>query len=277
MQTSKVTPQDIEKARALLVSFNGAVLEGDPFRAHDAHMAYDALVHELNGGTSFGSYAAEDSPGILLQNALRAEPGETPMWGQQGDFLIVVDGNPAYVEYQPSFRLHAMQFHAVRQTPFISETGFRSEILSDKPAREYARTSVRETALTVFAKYMRDSRRPVYPSRVARDHAALPFVVKELGELVSEITPGRHVFIKATKQVGLVITVSAKKSKGPVFAVATLTDSKSNPQIVEQSYGYDDVFVLDAVQLQQTAHPAKFLTVHTVNAIRSIKKAENAA
>ena len=65
MQTSKVVPQDIEKARTLLVAFNRAVLDGDPVRAHDAHMAYDALVHSLNGGTSFGSYAAEDSPCLL--------------------------------------------------------------------------------------------------------------------------------------------------------------------------------------------------------------------
>ena len=181
-----------------------------------------------------------DSPGILLQNALRAEPGKTPMWGQQGDFLIVVDGNPSYVEYRPSFRLHAMQFHAVRQTPFISETGFRSEMLSDKPARDYAGASVRETAINVFAKHMHDKRKPVYPQHIARDHAALPFVVEELGELVAEIAAGRHVFIKATKQVGLVFAVAPKKSKGPVFSVATLTDSKSNPQIVEQSYGYDE-------------------------------------
>ncbi|CAB3920369.1 Uncharacterised protein [Achromobacter xylosoxidans] len=277
MSTTEISSTDISKARSLLVALDAAVLEGDAPTALDAHLAYDALVHSLNGDSALGTYADERSPGLLLQKELKAAAGETPLWGQHGEFLIVVKGTPAYVEYRPTSWLHGITFHAVRNAPFISPTGFQSAFLSGTPAKDHRGQSVRDVAEALFAESLAKHKKPVYPEKVYADYAALPFVVRELGALEVAIAVGQHVVILATKQPGLVVRVQTRKGKLPLYIVATLEGTKASPQITEASYGYGDISVLTDEQVRSLNNPVKFLTVGMVSAIRAIKTPENAA
>jgi hypothetical protein len=275
MTTSEITSAHVDKARALLVNFNAAVLKGDPGVAHDAHMAYDALVRFLNGDTNFASYADENSPGVFLQQKLRAEPGDTPMWGQQGDFLIVVDDIPAYVEYDPNFHLHGMSYHAVRQSPFISETGFQHEILSDRPAKAYAGKTVREIAIERFHELKEKKKKKLpYPSNWNDKYAALPHVVAVLGEPITKISKGDHVLIKATCQIGVVLGRQWRSS--PFNTVATLDIRRATPRIVKENYEEKELAPLGTFELARLDHPGKYLTLDTVIAMSAIKTADNA-
>ncbi|CUJ64358.1 hypothetical protein ACUDCK_29685 (plasmid) [Achromobacter sp. CF-sbj1-Ac2-l] len=277
MSITEISSTDISKARSLLVALDAAVLDGDAPRALDAHLAYDALVQSLNGDSALGTYADDRSPGLLLQKELRAPAGETPLWGQHGEFLIVVKGTPAYVEYRPTSWLHGITFHAVRNAPFISPTGFQSAFLSGTPAKDHRGQSVREVAEALFAESLAKQKKPVYPETVYADYAALPFVVRELGALEVAIAAGHHVVILATKQPGLVVRAEPRKRKLPLFTVATLEGTKASPQIVETSYEYGEISLLTPEQVHALNNPVKFLTLGMVSAMRAIKTPENAA
>lgn len=81
------------------------------------------------------------------------------MWGQLGEFLIMVNGVRAVVEVDDGFgqfRIH-LGFHAVDPAaPFISETGFRSHFDYMQPG-----DTVDNMARAVFAEYLAEQRRPL--------------------------------------------------------------------------------------------------------------------
>lgn len=88
----------------------------------------DALVHEVNGGTSFGS-GVNRKPGRLwkaIRIRARAE-GRVPMWGVPGRFRLVVRGMHVIYDhgkFGPSFALDTDRHRP--GDPSFSETGYRS-------------------------------------------------------------------------------------------------------------------------------------------------------
>lgn len=119
-------------AKSLVVALNAAVVAGDRAAASAAQDRYDAVVWKLNGGTFFGCEAGEGG-GVLARRFCAADPGEIPLWGQGGEFLIEVRGIRAVACLSYCFgRMNAgFSFNAIDPSaPFISPTGFRHEFTS---------------------------------------------------------------------------------------------------------------------------------------------------
>lgn len=113
-------------ARHALARFDRAVREGDDEALAAAREALDAVVRKLNGGEHFGSADAKRQ----LAERLAAAPGEVPMWGQPGRFVIDVDGMRIGVVsfgFAGVSDSHSVHFHVVNpDRPFMSETGYRA-------------------------------------------------------------------------------------------------------------------------------------------------------
>jgi len=119
--------------RTLVTAHHAAMLAGDVDEVMRLrHEAYK-LATRLNNGQS-GILADDDAPGCMLARETAAPAGEVPLWGQQGDFNIAVNGMIVRVKmdgifgigscfcYWPGFGAHAVEY----DRPFFSETGFRS-------------------------------------------------------------------------------------------------------------------------------------------------------
>ncbi|MBR8087077.1 klcB [Burkholderia vietnamiensis] len=157
-------------AAAAVGELHAAVLECDGAGAESAAQRYEACVWKLNGGTFFGSTADESAAGCVIERHCRAEPGLVPMWGQRGEFLIVVDGIRALVDFDAGYGLlHChFAFHAVDlDRPFISETGYRSHFETAQGGM-----TVDQVAAAVFGKYLAEKNGRVMIDGSARDRLA---------------------------------------------------------------------------------------------------------
>ncbi|MEP2471043.1 hypothetical protein [Roseobacter sp.] len=111
-------------AAMLATDFDGALAI-----RNDAHL----LATKLNGGKP-GILAGDDAPGCRLDTLARAPNGEVPLWGQSGYFEIEAAGMTARIDMGGMFGIGAtaMPFlgfaarAALRDKPFLSETGYRS-------------------------------------------------------------------------------------------------------------------------------------------------------
>lgn len=140
-------------------ALHAAVLESDGAAAEDASDRYDAVIWKLNGGTFFASRDCRnlDAPGHVVERHCAARPGDVPMWGQVGEFLILVDDIESVVEVRGDFGLFraGFDFHAVDPTaPYISETGFKSHWDTASGGR-----TVDQVAAEAFTQYLRAGRR----------------------------------------------------------------------------------------------------------------------
>ena len=109
-------------------TFNAAVLAGhlDVLKGQDDALA--AVATKLNGGVSRGALADD---GLLAAIIARKAPplGQVPQWGQDGEFLLEVDGIRIRVRARSSnlnVVLHVDLNVVDLDQLFVSETGYRS-------------------------------------------------------------------------------------------------------------------------------------------------------
>lgn len=150
------------RARLYLEVYHQAILSNDERRAKAGALQYESLVEDLNDGSFFGSYANDMSPGCLLKNQLAAPIGTVPMWGQQGEFIIVLPGIKARVQCDSTPRLGrtapAISLYALEPfEPFVSETGFRSIMVDPWGLSVDAAVRLELERLTVEARCMIDT------------------------------------------------------------------------------------------------------------------------
>lgn len=119
--------------RLLIRQHHAAMLAADIETVMRLRNEASLLAVRLNDGKP-GILAGEDAPGNVLARETAAAPGAVPLWGQQGDFVIDIDGMRVRIEmdgmsgigsgycYWPGLAAHAVD----RDRPFISETGYRS-------------------------------------------------------------------------------------------------------------------------------------------------------
>lgn len=149
-------------ARDLVNKYHAAILAHDQVGADAASATNEAVIWKLNGGTFFGCLDREnpEAGGNLVFAHCRAIPGAVPLWGQNGEFLIEVDGVRAVVEVSDGFGdslWPQFAFHAVdTKSDFISETGYRSAMLETQYGK-----SVDEFVRWHFAGFLKENRRPL--------------------------------------------------------------------------------------------------------------------
>ncbi|MDD5112917.1 MAG: klcB [Methylobacter sp.] len=146
----------VAEAMTAVTALHSAVLSFDSQGAADAGNRYEAAVWKLNGGTFFGCRADDLAAGKIIEKHCAAALGEIPMWGQNGQFLIEVEGIRALVDFGYGYGIGGTHydFHAVDlDSHFISETGYRSHL--DVLA---AGRTVDEAASAIFAGYLKERR-----------------------------------------------------------------------------------------------------------------------
>lgn len=130
-------PKTMEEAlpffRLLLEQHHAAMLAADLCAVYALREEADLLAFCLNGGKS-GILAGPDAPGCALGRLTAATPGEVPLWGQTGVFIVEAAGIKARIEIDGVYGVgssvlfwHGFSAHCVDpDQPFISETGYRS-------------------------------------------------------------------------------------------------------------------------------------------------------
>lgn len=90
-----------------------SALAGDQVGIEYALQTYEAVVWKLNGGSFFASRDScnPDAGGNVVDRYCAASPGQDPMWGQNGEFLICVLGMRARVEIMEGFGRAAVRMH----------------------------------------------------------------------------------------------------------------------------------------------------------------------
>ena len=125
----------------------------------------------MNGGTHVGSMADHDAPGQVIERHCAAVPGDVPLWGQRGQFLVADGDMRALVEYEAGYGgpLGAhFQFHVIDlDRPFISETGYRSHFDTARGCM-----TVDEVARGILAAQRAEKKRPVMVEASYRDRLA---------------------------------------------------------------------------------------------------------
>jgi hypothetical protein len=131
-------PSTMEEAipfyRTLIERHHAAMLAGDVEKTMAIREEAQELAVKLNGGTLLGICGGPDAPASVLERETAAPPGAVPMWGQEGDFTVDVNGMKVRIEqdgmfgtgtgsmFWPGFGAHAVDY----DRPFLSETGYRS-------------------------------------------------------------------------------------------------------------------------------------------------------
>ena len=169
-----------ESARGIVDQIDAALVAGDLVLGDQCLERYDAVLWKLNGGATRGMCATDESPGALVERYCAAPPGQVPKWGQQGSFLVEVDGVRVWVEAGPGYGIHCPQsvsLHAVDlDRPFVSETGYRSTF--PRPPG-----TLLDAVLRVIRHYLEEHRRYLGPEH--QDSLAS----RELPDWLKAITP----------------------------------------------------------------------------------------
>lgn len=148
-------PESLEKlltvAEMAVEALEEAAMVADAEGVERASELYRAVIWKLNGGTFIGCAADESAPAIMVERHCQAAPGDTPKWGQTGEFLIEAGGIRALVQYGSSLTLPAhFAFIVVDlDAPFISPTGYRSHF-----DRIRFGQTVKEAAIAIFEGYI---------------------------------------------------------------------------------------------------------------------------
>lgn len=126
-------PDALPFYRDLLDKHHAAMLAAEMDETMRLRREAHNLALRLNHGDP-GILAAPDAPGCALARETAAAPGDVPLWGQQGSFIVTVSGAGVRITmdgifgigsssgYWPGFAAHAVD----RDRPFISATGYRS-------------------------------------------------------------------------------------------------------------------------------------------------------
>ncbi|WP_347669681.1 klcB, partial [Comamonas thiooxydans] len=158
-------------AVAAVVEIDAAIMRGDGAAAEAASDRYEAVIWKMNGGTHVGSMADHDAPGQVIERHCAAVPGDVPLWGQRGQFLVADGDMRALVEYEAGYGgpLGAhFQFHVIDlDRPFISETGYRSHFDTAQGCM-----TVDEVARGILAAQRAEKKRPVMVEASYRDRLA---------------------------------------------------------------------------------------------------------
>lgn len=113
---------------------------------------YDAVIYTLNHGTLFGSRRNGDAPGYQVDAACSAPPGQLPMWGQCGLFIMASDTMRMLVATDTLLAglYQSVSVHAVdADRPFLSRTGFRHFLLEAQPGLSIEDVLSREVKKTL--------------------------------------------------------------------------------------------------------------------------------
>ena len=119
--------------RNQITDHHAAMLANDFDAVHVIRNEAHLLAAKLNGGRH-GILAGGDAPGCKLDAQAAAPEGQIPFWGQAGCFDINAAGLTARVDMGGMFGIGATAMpylgFSVRavdtETPFLSETGYRS-------------------------------------------------------------------------------------------------------------------------------------------------------
>src|SRR5262245_21500524 len=88
--------------RLLVRQHHAAMLAADVDKVMNLRTEADLLALRLNNGEP-GICADDDSPGYVLPRETAAEAGAVPLWGQEGEFIIVVNGMRVRIELDGMF------------------------------------------------------------------------------------------------------------------------------------------------------------------------------
>ena len=119
--------------RLLLKQHHAAMMAADVDKVMSLREEAHLLALHLNDGEP-GILAHDDAPGCVLERRCAATPGDVPVWGQRGEFIITVKscriritldgifgiGGTAF--FWPGFAAHAVD----SDKPFLTATGYRS-------------------------------------------------------------------------------------------------------------------------------------------------------
>lgn len=249
----------LDVAKECVELYNEAVLNRADFAALIIGERYDAVVWKLNGGTYFGCNGGDESAGSVIARHCQATPGEVPLWGQRGEFIVTVKDIRCWVKYGGglgSVLSCHFEFNAVDlDGPFISETGYRSHFCAPMRGK-----TVDAAATEIFADLLNKQRRyldPDYQDRRAED--VLPQWLQSLPQpprrkpalrdpetlpvpdgfvLVDVVLTSRQAFIvrkwaEAARVKITVATREAKKSPAASAAVEAPRDSQAKDDDAE--------------------------------------------
>ncbi|MDG4901407.1 MULTISPECIES: hypothetical protein [unclassified Mesorhizobium] len=175
-------PSTLEEAipfyRLLIRQHHAAMLAADVQTAMSLRKKAELLAVRLNGGEP-GILAGEVAPGRVLARETAAASGAAPLWGQEGEFAIIVDGTRVRIEldgifgigsgfmFWPGFAAHAVDL----DRPFISETGYRSflgihadpapgltpDAFAEKVIAAHIRRELKGRLVAIGPRYRRDA------------------------------------------------------------------------------------------------------------------------
>lgn len=278
--SEQLTDRALQIGRRIVGRFHEGVMAGDERAIEASRRHYDRLLCAINGGTTFGCRAGKDSPACLLEGALAAPDGETPLWGQSGRLFLVVNGMPCVADVESglnSFAAVHFEFHAcTTDMPFISETGYRS----DYHRRTTAGLTVREAAEARFRACQENEVREILPERQLDDDLLdKPFVVDGLRNVAASLpAPGRRVWIR--KQIGLVTTDPQALAEGKI-AVALFSMQKKGRHrnaplstVVTRRVWPWDVREVRDEELADSTEPGRWLTLGMVHAVQAVAQAD---
>ena len=170
----------LDVAKECVQLYNDAVMNRADFAALIIGERHDAIVWKLNGGTYFGCHAGDESAGPVVSRHCQAVPGEVPLWGQQGEFMITVTDIRCWVKcggglgsvLRSQFEFNVVDLDA----PFISETGYRCHFCG--PVRG---KTVVTAATEIFAEFLSKQRRYLEPDyQDLKAQGELPEWIKNL-------------------------------------------------------------------------------------------------
>src|SRR5580698_1327560 len=99
-------PNTMEEAipyyRKMLERHHAAMIAGDIPEAMKILEEASALATKLNGNDPCG-ISCRDGPGGILERETAAPAGTVPMWGQEGNFIIDVNGMKVRIEQDGLF------------------------------------------------------------------------------------------------------------------------------------------------------------------------------
>ena len=113
-----------------LALYNDAIRGNAPAHFELAKLRRDAVVYRLHGDSFFGC-GADDGSKTHLLNALAADPGQVPCWGQDGKWFVEVNGMRMWVSARNWMsETVSLELHAIDgDQPFLSSTGYRSHYM----------------------------------------------------------------------------------------------------------------------------------------------------
>lgn len=252
----------LDVARECVELYNEAVLNRADFAALIIGERYDAVVWRLNGGTYFGCNGGDESAGSVIARHCQATPGEVPLWGQRGEFIVTVKDIRCWVKYSGglgSVLSCHFEFNAVDlDGPFISETGYRSHFCA--PIRG---KTVDAAATEIFAEFLNKERRYLdadYQDRRTED--AIPQWIQSLPQparrkpalrdleslpvpdgfvLVDVVLTSRQAFIvrKWAEAARVKITAATREAKKSPAAAAVVEAPKDSQAKQDDTEGDD--------------------------------------